>query len=117
MSEIRSETLEKACEAGARALAAVQDNPWYSCDAVMRDNYRLDGDRHIRRALESAGPIVAAAAYRQGREDGLREASESFGRVQMPEHQGYGTYKGHFDAGVGACRAVLRSLLTDKEGE
>ena len=100
------EVLDRACHAA-----------WKACWPEFPHRPGSTGDRHIRRALESAGPIVAAAAYRQGREDGLQEASESFGRVQMPEHQGYGTYKGHFDAGEGACRAVLRSLLTDKEGE
>lgn len=96
--------LDRACDAA-----------WKACWPEFPHRPGSTGDRHIRRALESAGPIIAAAAYRQGREDGLREASEAVGRVQMPEHQGYGTYKGHFDAGVGACRAALRSLLTDKE--
>lgn len=47
---------------------------------------------------------IAAAAYRQGREDGLREAREK-AEAFLNSHKVY------------SADDLLRSLLTDKEGE
>lgn len=93
------EVLDRAVEAGARALAAVQDNPWHSCDTVMRDNYRLDAEK----CLGAAAPIIFDAGKEEARKaiEGLR-----IGAPAWPDDDSY-------EAGLDAAL----SLITDKEGE
>ena len=113
------EVLDRACDAA-----------WKACWPEFPHRPGSTGDRHIRRALESAGPIVAAAAYRQGREglearieakarelDGMAQAqADEFGNYITSAGRS-GEYKeGRADAYDDAAES-LRSLLTDKDGE
>lgn len=112
------EVLDRACHAA-----------WKACWPEFPHRPGSTGDRHIRRALESAGPIIAAAAYRQGRED-LLARIEAKARnhdkwAEIDEKASRTTEDDHFKSESFSMRAahhriraeVLRSLLTDKEGE
>ena len=105
------EVLDRACDAA-----------WKACWPEFPHRPGSTGDRHIRRALESAGPIVAAAAYRQGKEDGLREARERIEYLQPNVEPNFHVNaspeaKAKFDGMLEAWRVSLDSLAPVTENK
>ena len=89
-----------------------QSDEWYTPPEVL-DRAVEEGRESVRTGVhvnttqgyqEQEFRAIAAAAYRQGREDGLREAREK-AEAFLNSHKVY------------SADDLLRSLLTDKEGE
>ena len=104
------EVLDRACDAA-----------WKACWPEFPHRPGSTGDRHIRRALESAGPIVAAAAYRQGRE-GLEARIEKARRLLIELEQSVDAGAGLIPANILEPRlneifAALSEYRDETEGE
>lgn len=97
------EVLDRACDAAKGALIL-------DVGETMNDTIRI--------TLEAGAPVVAAAAYRQGREDGLREARELIeGRsgFEVTKEHGFERARDGYLINRPSLLDSLRSLLTDKE--
>lgn len=105
------EVLDRAYDAAGRAIfenfeVHPDDLPWEELHATDKVQWLTP---ELGCGVKAAAPVVAAAAYRQGREDGLREASDLIEDRKIIGAKQRTSIA--FNEGLDAAR----SLLTDKE--
>lgn len=122
LPSVDPEVLERAYDAAGRAIfenfeVQPDDLPWEELHATDKVQWLTP---ELGRGVKAAAPVVAAAAYRQGREDGLRKAQIEFsGRTEkLAQEIATRTYSSaHLFQTIERIVNEIRSLLTDKEGE